>query len=68
MRRRETLLAVGGGKEAADAGKIIPHFDKLNMKYSDVVLTHGGCPGEKKVGADGRSGGTASISRRPGSS
>ncbi len=46
-----TLVAVAGGKEASDAGKIIAHLDKVKAKYADVVLVHGGGPGAEKVAA-----------------
>ncbi len=46
-----TLVAVAGGKEATDAGKIIGQLDKLKAKYADVVLVHGGGPGAEKVAA-----------------
>ena len=46
-----TLVAVAGGKEATDAGKIIAHLDKVKAKYADVVLVHGGGPGAEKVAA-----------------
>ena len=46
-----TLVAVAGGKEADDAGKIIAHLDKVKAKYADVVLVHGGGPGAEKVAA-----------------
>ncbi len=46
-----TLVAVAGGKEAGDAGKIIAHLDKVKAKYADVVLVHGGGPGAEKVAA-----------------
>ena len=46
-----TLVAVAGGKEANDAGKIIAHLDKVKAKYADVVLVHGGGPGAEKVAA-----------------
>ena len=44
-----TLVAVAGGKEANDAGKIIAHLDRLKAKYADVVLVHGGGPGAEKI-------------------
>ncbi len=46
-----TLVAVAGGKEANDAGKIIAHLDKVKAKYADVVLVHGGGPGAEKIAA-----------------
>ena len=46
-----TLVAVAGGKEANDAGKIIAHLDKVKAKYKDVVLVHGGGPGAEKIAA-----------------
>ena len=46
-----TLVAVAGGKEATDAGKIIGQLDKLKAKYADVVLVHGGGPGAEKIAA-----------------
>ncbi len=46
-----TLVAVAGGKEATDAGRIIGQLDKLKAKYADVVLVHGGGPGAEKVAA-----------------
>ncbi len=46
-----TLVAVAGGKEANDAGKIIGHLDRLKAKYADVVLVHGGGPGAEKIAA-----------------
>ncbi len=46
-----TLVAVAGGKEASDAGKIIAHLDKVKAKYADVVLVHGGGPGAEKIAA-----------------
>ncbi len=46
-----TLVAVAGGKEADDAGKIIAHLDKVKAKYADVVLVHGGGPGAEKIAA-----------------
>ena len=46
-----TLVAVAGGKEAGDAGKIIAHLDKVKAKYADVVLVHGGGPGAEKIAA-----------------
>ena len=46
-----TLVAVAGGKEATDAGRIISQLDKLKAKYADVVLVHGGGPGAEKVAA-----------------
>ena len=46
-----TLVAVAGGKEANDAGKIIGHLDKVKAKYADVVLVHGGGPGAEKIAA-----------------
>ena len=46
-----TLVAVAGGKEATDAGKIIGQLDKLKTKYADVVLVHGGGPGAEKIAA-----------------
>ena len=46
-----TLVAVAGGKEATDAGKIIGQLDKVKAKYADVVLVHGGGPGAEKVAA-----------------
>ena len=46
-----TLVAVAGGKEANDAGKIIAHLDRLKAKYADVVLVHGGGPGAEKIAA-----------------
>ena len=46
-----TLVAVAGGKESTDAGKIIAHLDKVKAKYADVVLVHGGGPGAEKIAA-----------------
>ena len=46
-----TLVAVAGGKESSDAGKIIAHLDKVKAKYADVVLVHGGGPGAEKIAA-----------------
>ena len=46
-----TLVAVAGGKEATDAGRIIGQLDKLKAKYADVVLVHGGGPGAEKIAA-----------------
>jgi len=46
-----TLVAVAGGKEAGDAGKIIAHLDKVKAKYADIVLVHGGGPGAEKIAA-----------------
>ena len=46
-----TLVAVAGGKEAGDAGKIIAHLDRVKAKYADVVLVHGGGPGAEKIAA-----------------
>ncbi len=46
-----TLVAVAGGKEAGDAGKIIAHLDKVKAKYADVVLVHGGGSGAEKIAA-----------------
>ena len=46
-----TLVAVAGGKEAADVATIIGHLDKLKAKYADVVLVHGGGPGAEKIAA-----------------
>ena len=46
-----TLVAVAGGKEANDAGKIIAHLDRVKAKYADVVLVHGGGPGAEKIAA-----------------
>ncbi len=46
-----TLVAVAGGKEAGDAGKIIAHLNKVKAKYADVVLVHGGGPGAEKIAA-----------------
>ena len=46
-----TLVAVAGGKESIDAGKIIAHLDKVKAKYADVVLVHGGGPGAEKIAA-----------------
>ena len=46
-----TLVAVAGGKESTDAGKIIAHLDKVKAKYADVVLVHGGSPGAEKIAA-----------------
>ena len=44
-----TLVAVTGGKQAADAGAVIRHLDRLKAKYDDVVLVHGGGPGVEKI-------------------
>ena len=46
-----TLVAVAGGKEAADVAAIIGHLDKLKVKYQDVVHVHGGGPGAEKIAA-----------------
>ncbi len=46
-----TLVAVAGGKEASDTGKIIAHLDKVKAKYADVILVHGGGPGAEKIAA-----------------
>ena len=55
-----TLVAVAGGKEAADVAAIIGHLNKLKVKYQDVVLVHGGGPGAEKI-----AGGLGGAERRP---
>ena len=46
-----TLVAVAGGKEAADAGAICNALDTVKAKHGDMILVHGGGPGAEKVAA-----------------
>ena len=46
-----TLVAIAGGKTAADPGAVIRRLDKAKAKYDDLVLVHGGGPGVEKIAA-----------------
>ena len=46
-----TLVAVAGGKEAANVQAIHHALDRVKQRYPDMVLVHGGGPGAEQTAA-----------------
>ena len=46
-----TLVAVAGGKEAANTAAIAAALDRVKARYPDMVLVHGGGPGAERIAA-----------------
>ena len=47
-----TLVAIAGGKDVADPAAVIARLDKTRVKYSDLILVHGGGPGVERIAAN----------------
>ncbi len=46
-----TLVAIAGGKDAADPAAVIDRLDRARAKHADLVLVHGGGPGVERIAA-----------------